>query len=218
MRKFASEDDCSTFEGWLENIQGIDPAATTPEVLACWRDLYDDLNKNPSPKVGLMKFKPLMPGEHRYAVAIREDSNLWLTFWVRRAPKGDIFLIAPRADGLWNPHASYHRDGTFHNKGFDRRIGSPQKRQPLTGAFQGTEHLGGYMGHGKGIGAICDPAAFSGVVEVPPGVLGLFDGQVVVDLVMPGHEPLFWPFNEVARQTFRDSLPWVVIRVGTPAA
>ena len=91
-------------------------------------------------------------------------------------------------------------------------------KSSLTGAFQRTEHLGGYGGHGKGIGTICDPAAFSGIVEVPPGVLGLFDGQVVVDLVMPGHEPLSWPFNEVKRQTFKDGLPWLVIRVGTPLA
>jgi hypothetical protein len=104
MRKIVTEDDCNTFEGWLENIQGIDPTTAAPDVLADWRDLYAELTKNPAPKVGLMKLKLLMPGEHRYAVAIREGSDLWLTFSVRRAPKGDIFLMAPRADGRWNPH------------------------------------------------------------------------------------------------------------------
>jgi hypothetical protein len=37
----------------------------------------------------------------------------------------------------------------------------------LTGEFRDTEDLGFYAGHGpKGIGAICDPTAFSGVVSL----------------------------------------------------
>jgi ABC transporter substrate binding protein len=97
----------------------------------------------------------------------------------------------------------------------DRKFGS-QKRQPLTGAFRGTAHLGAYHGHGpKGVGAICDPTAFSGVVEVVPGVLGPRDGKVV-DLVEPGCELLSWPFTHAPRQeVFRDILPWVVIRIGS---
>lgn len=215
MRGFV-EDDLGTFEGWLKGIQGIDPATATSEILADWRALYDELHKKPAPKVGLMKLPPLMPGERRYAVAIRDGFNLWLTFWVRRAPKGDIFLIAPRANRTWDPHTSYHRDGTFHVKSFNRKFGT-QQRQPLADAFQGTEHVGAYAGHGKGIGAICDPEAYSGVVEVPPGVLGPLDGAVVVDLVEPGRDPISWPFDEVVRQTFRDAVPWIVIRVGSTA-
>jgi hypothetical protein len=76
MSKFISEDDLSTFEGWLEGIQGIDPTTASPDVLAAWRDIYDEMRKNPTPKVGLMDFKPLAPGEHRYAVAIRDGSGL----------------------------------------------------------------------------------------------------------------------------------------------
>jgi hypothetical protein len=82
--------------------------------------------------------------------------------------------------------------------------------------FRGTENVGAYIGHGpKTVGALCDPVSFSGVLEIPTGVLGPRDGQVVVDLVEPGHEPLSWPFTEVARKTFKDALPWLVIRVGT---
>jgi hypothetical protein len=54
----------------------------------------------------------------------------------------------------------------------------------LTGVFRGSEHLGVYCGHApKSVGAICDPMAFSRVVEVAPGVLGLRHGGVTVDLV-----------------------------------
>ena len=30
-----------------------------------------------------------VPGEHRYAVAVREGSDLWLTLWVRRSREGE---------------------------------------------------------------------------------------------------------------------------------
>ncbi len=222
MSEFISEDDLKSFEGWFK-YQGFDPATATPDQLAQWRAIFDDAMERSSatPKVGLMDLPPLEPGEHRYAVAVREGSDLWLTLWVRRSPKGEFFVMVPRGARGWNPHASYHLDGRFHSKSFGRKFGG-QNRQPLTGRFRGTENLGGHGGHGpKSVGAVCDPAAFSGVVEVPAGVLGPRDGTVVVDLVEPDHEPISWPFKEVARQTFRDAEPWVVIRVGTqlpPAA
>ena len=72
------------------------------------------------------------------------------------------------------------------------------------------------MGYGpKSIGAICAPSAFSGVVEVPLGILGPNSSTIVVDVVEPYHEPISWPFTEVARGTFKDDVPWIVIRVGT---
>src|SRR6516164_1710148 len=38
-------------------------------------------------------------------------------------------------------------------------------------------------------------------------------GSIVVDLVEPGWQPLAWPANVVQQQVFRDTVPWVVIRV-----
>lgn len=67
-----------------------------------------------------MKLKPLRKDEHRYAVAIREGSNLWLTLWVTRSPKGEFFVLVPRAQRKWTPHASYHQSGTHHMKSYDR--------------------------------------------------------------------------------------------------
>jgi hypothetical protein len=164
-----------------------------------------------------MKLRNL-PGEHRYGVAFRDGSDLLLTLSVRRSPKGEFFVMMPRADRSWNPHTSYHLDGTVHSKSFDRKLGAPlPKRQPLTGNFKGTEHLGAYAGHGpKQVGAKCDPAAFSGIVEVAPGVLGPRDGRVVVDLVEPGCEPLSWPGEVVQKAVFQEIVPWVVIRIISP--
>jgi hypothetical protein len=120
-----------------------------------------------------MKLPLLIEGERRYAVAIRDGSDLWLTLWVRCSQKAEYFVLIPRADRSWDPHMSYHRNGTLHMKSFGGRPVLKQQRQPLTGPFKGTEHLGAYAGHGgKSIGAVCDPTAFSGVIEAAPGVLG----------------------------------------------
>ena len=217
MREFISEDDLDTFEGWLR-CQAIDAATATPEVLAMWRSIFDEgrARSLATPKVGLMKLPPLAPGEYRYAVAFREGADLWLTLWVRRSPKGEFFIMVPRGDREWNPHTSYHLNGAFHSKSFGYKH-TPIKKQPLTGTFRGTENLGAHGGHGpKSVGAICDPTAFSGVVEVPPGVLGPRDGTVVIDLVEPGCEPLSLMLTRVVRKdVFRDFVPWVVMRVGS---
>jgi len=121
--------------------------------------------------------------------------------------------MLPRTDRTWNPHTSYHHDGALHMKSFGSKPFLPTKRQPLTGSFHGTEHLGAYKGHGpKSVGAVCDPTDFSEVVEVAPGVLGPRDGTVLVDLVEPGCEPI--PWNGVVREeVFRDTVPWTVIRI-----
>jgi hypothetical protein len=94
-----------------------------------------------------MKLPPSAPGERRYAVACREGDDLWLTLWVRRSPKGAFFVMVPRGDREWDPHSSYHLDGKFHSKSYDKKM-MVQQRQPLTGAFHGTEHLGAHYGHG----------------------------------------------------------------------
>ena len=130
---------------------------------------------------------------------------------------GDILLFHSNvqkalAKQISKATGSPYFDGTMHMKSFGHKHVS-KKLQPLTGAFKGTEHLGSQMGHGpKGVGAICDPADFSEVVEVAPGILGPRDGSVVVDLVEPNCEPLDC-LNVVQKEVFRDTVPWIVIRV-----
>jgi hypothetical protein len=159
-----------------------------------------------------MKLRPI-PGKCRYAVAIREGSDLWLTLWVRRSPKPEFFVMQPRSDRGWDPHVSYHFNGKLHFKSHGRVV-LKKERQPLSDTFRGTVHLGGHGGHGKSIGAICDRKAFDGVVEVESDVLDPRHGQVVVDLVEPGCKPMPWPFVLVRRKTFKHRKPWVVIRIG----
>jgi hypothetical protein len=148
VKEFISEDDLQTFEGWLK-YQG-DAALTAPEELETRRRSYEEMRERmaANPKVGRMKFRPLISGEHRYAVALREGSDLWLTLWVKRSRKPEFFVFQPRADGDWNPHTSYHLDGTLHMKSYDHKMVAT-KRQPLTGKFRETESLGAHGGHGS---------------------------------------------------------------------
>src|SRR5260370_25273917 len=165
-----------------------------------------------------MKLRDLRPGEYRYAVVVREGPDLFMTMWIRRDPKGDVYVMVVRGRGEWNPHASYHRDGTFHHKSYDHQM-VVSKRQPLVGGgFKGCEHFGMFGGHGpKTMGAVCDPTKFSDVVEVPPGILGPKDGFVAVDLVEPGCAT-FDLFNPVLlTQIFKEAEPWLAIRCGTHA-
>lgn len=224
MDEFISEDDLQTFEGWLK-YQAVDVATTSPEDLNKWARYYEEARERSAacPKVGLLKLKPVR-GEHRYAVAVQDGPDLWLTLWVKRSPKGEFFVMVPRSDWPgcwpddqgWDLHTSYHLDGTLHIKSYGHKV-IERKNQPLTGPFRGREDLGSYTGHGpKGVGTICDPTAFSGVVMVVPGVLGPHHGVVKVDLVEPGHEPMECPeIHTVTRKDFCDIVPRVVIRVGS---
>jgi hypothetical protein len=180
-----------------------------------YRQFFDEAMaiRATAPKLGAMKFKPVA-GEYRYAVAVREGAGLWLTTWIRRAPKGDVYVLVPRNDPDWNPHTSYHRDGTFHSKSFNHKMLGGQKRQPLGPSFRGCEHLGMLGGHGpKTVGAVCDPAMFTRVMEVAPGVLGPRDGFVAVDLVEPGCAPLELCNPVIQTEVLRDAVPWIVVRV-----
>jgi hypothetical protein len=102
-QEFIGEEDFKTFEGWLR-YQAVDAATVTPDELAVWRGIFTDVRKRSlaTPKVGLINLEPI-PGEYRYAVAIREGSDLWLTLWVRRSRKGELFVMVPRGDRDWDP-------------------------------------------------------------------------------------------------------------------
>ena len=102
-----------------------------------------------------------------------------------------LCLSVPIRSDVENPHTSYHVDGRFHSKSFDDRARTRKRSSFQPGAFRGTVQLGNYMGHDPlKEGKICDPADFTGTVEVPSGILGLTKGNVIVDLVEPGREPL----------------------------
>jgi hypothetical protein len=131
---------------------------------------------------------------------------------VRRSPKPEFFVFMPRGDGDWNPHNSLHADGTFHAKSYDHKMQVVKRQRP--DSIKGAEHLGVFGGYGTAsVGAICEPADFTGVLEAPRNVLGPRNGMVAVDLLEPGGTPLNHPAEELARRLFDDAVPHVLIRI-----
>jgi hypothetical protein len=107
--------DLETFEGWLR-YQKVDPATQTQEQMAEWQCAYEEACQADATPIGSIRPRA-EPGDCLYAVAVRKDSELRLTLWVRRSRKGETFVIMPLPrDPDWAPHASYHRDGRLHMK------------------------------------------------------------------------------------------------------
>jgi hypothetical protein len=212
---YISEDDLRTYEGWLR-YQGFDLSTLSEQETAAVRELFDDsVNRRAlAGKVGRMKLRR-GPGVSTYAIAVRDEGDLWLALWIKLSAKDEVFIFHPTTDGSWNPHSSLHKDGTFHMKSHDKVTLEPRQKQPPP-SIRGSEHLGAYMGFApKSVGAVCEPVDFTEVFEVPPGILGPRNGAVTVDLFEPGStaEPLEHPAEEVARHLFTATVPHVMARI-----
>jgi hypothetical protein len=207
-------DDLDTFEGWLK-YQQMDLQSMPEDMQAKVRSLFEEgKSKREAARLAVAFSRPCPVGEYRYAVAIDDGGDLRLTLVVRRSPKPEYFILFPR-DGEWNPHASYHLDGTYHNKSSDLVLMREAKKRQRLDQFKGTEHLGLFLGHGTAA-PICNPANFTSVLKVPPGILGPRQGGVLVDLVAPGSCPN--PLHRDGRQivlekTYDDGEPWIAIAI-----
>jgi hypothetical protein len=124
--EYISEDDLNTFEGWLK-YQAFDLSTLSEEAAAAVRELFDEAVKARATarRVGRMKLK--RPGDSTYAIAIRDDTDLWLALWIKRSSKSEFFIFHPTTDGNWNPHSSLHKDGMFHMKSHDKVMLRPQR-------------------------------------------------------------------------------------------
>ncbi|PYO03848.1 MAG: hypothetical protein DMD89_01070 [Candidatus Rokuibacteriota bacterium] len=121
-----------------------------------------------------------------YAVAIRDDVGLWLLCRVRRSSRGDVYVLFPRSDPDWNPHASYHRDGTRHVRSHGGKYIEDQSQRP-DASFRGTESvfaLAIQPGEPAMFNTPCDPAEFADVFAIPRRDLPLDEHHTLaVDLV-----------------------------------
>lgn len=64
-----TEDDLTTFEGWLR-FQRFDATTATPDELKLWRRLFDQEQKKAALKVGLMKLPPCAGTQWRSAMVL----------------------------------------------------------------------------------------------------------------------------------------------------
>lgn len=67
----------------------------------------------------------------------------------------------------------------------------------------------------KNTGAICDPTAFTGIVEVPLGILGLRHGSIGVILAEPGSRlpDYTWAYVVISQMVFHEVSPHLVVSI-----
>jgi len=151
-----------------------------------------------------------------YAVAVREDDEVYLFLRVRRNAKGEVFLMFPREQEGWNPHSSIHADGTHHQKAFYHKF-HVQTGEKLTVGFQETKNVvtaGIASGEAQAINMRCKADEFSHVFEIPAEKLRAekYRTYVSVDLTPPNGKPIITPDACVLQQhIFQDAVPWIVI-------
>jgi len=161
--------------------------------------------------------------EKRYAIAVRDEADLFLFMWVKweeSSNAGEFFAFLPRPhDTSINAHASYHADGGYHIKSHHmsnrNRIMRQLKQRPDQN-FVGTAHLLDQRIDQNGpraIGQKCDLGFFSEVFEIPLAELRTteLNTHVSADLVSYGHGPNLVPNARVIRQKeYRDVFPFLV--------
>jgi hypothetical protein len=156
-----------------------------------------------------------------FAIAIRDTQGLQLVARAALRPSG-IYFLMPRdaedftvlADEKWNPHASYHADGTLHVKSFNDVMLPPVKRQPLDHAFSGAEPLFAQAfqpGELAGLQVLTDVAPFREVFEIPRALIVETEHHTLaVDLLAPTAARPVGPWRDVViEHSFADSVPWI---------
>jgi hypothetical protein len=156
-----------------------------------------------------------------YAIAIKDALGLHLVARVARRPSGIYYLI-PRdaksfqidSDENWDPHASYHVDGTHHVKSFGQILMTRTKRQPLDNAFSGAEPLFAQSfqsGDLQNLSLLSNASVFADVFAIPADrITSGNQYALAVDLLASGARRFEGPWLEaVLEYTFKDALPWI---------
>lgn len=156
-----------------------------------------------------------------HAIGVTDAQGFHLIARVARRATGVYYLIPRDAKTFgiesnknWDPHVSYHTDGSHHVKSFGNRAGTRYMRQPLTSAFAGAEPLSAQSfqpGELHNHPVISDPSEFTNVFEIPIERLSLSEQYTLaLDILAPGAERLGGPWQEaVLEHSFKDGVPWI---------
>jgi hypothetical protein len=150
-----------------------------------------------------------------YGVAVRHDADLRLLCRIRRSANGDVYFLIPRDEPGWNPHASYHRDGTRHVRSHGGRYLISQIQRP-DHSFRGTENLFAMAiqpGEVALLQTQCMAEEFSEVFEIDhPQIPPEEHHTLAADLVEPGYSAIPVLGTEaIVQRTFRDASPWILV-------
>ena len=103
----------ATFDEWLKRQQLPDAGSIPPDQLALLRASYE---ASAASAAKVTRWTPRVrssPEDDLYAVAVRDDADLWLLTWVKRTPKKrghDFMMMLPRPDRSIDAHATQRLD------------------------------------------------------------------------------------------------------------
>jgi hypothetical protein len=156
------------------------------------------------------------PLDKMYAIAVRDGGSLFLFLRVKRNAKNEVFVLSPRDEEDWDPHASFHSDGTLHQKSYDHKslVRSVGCSPAAISETLNLQTLGIAADEVLAINCSCDPIKFSQVFEIPITELSSDKYRTIisVDATPPGGQPTITKGARVLMQwTKKDSVPWIVV-------
>src|SRR5262245_59348177 len=150
-----------------------------------------------------------------FGLAVRDSTDLRLIARIRRSKSG-IYYLMPRNERGWDPHASYHADGTRHVRMHGEKS-FVTSHQPLGDSFKGVVP---FFWESIQPGEIrytrpFDRSRFTDVFEIGATAFSPTEVRVIaVDLSEPGGSALLGPSTDViAQHVFRDAIPWILVTV-----
>jgi hypothetical protein len=106
----------------------------------------------------------------KYAVAVRNGSDLFLFRTIKRKATSDVYVCWPVKKYLWfdNPHSSYHASGEVHIKTSpkSKRVLGRQQQRPDS-SLKGVEGILLTPIDARELKKICLPSKYDGVFEIP---------------------------------------------------
>lgn len=152
-----------------------------------------------------------------YAVAVRDDKELFLFLSICRGSEGDIYVNFPRDyEPDWKPHSSFHASGQHHQKSFGHKYMVRQEQKPDE-TFWGSKNVvstGIAADEPRAINTSYQATDFQGVFEIPISELRKekYRTMISVDITDTSGKPIITPGARILRQTiFKDAIPWIVV-------
>jgi len=155
-----------------------------------------------------------------YAIAVRDNDDLFLVARVHRNTRGGVFVAVPRPGRLgWDPHSSYHPDGRYYVKTYDRPHHIQLLQKPDAN-FRGTHNMSTLpiaSFEPREINVRGKAEAFAEVFEVHVSELRPeeYSTYLSVDLTEPDRQPSIYRGvgsggAKILRQaSFQEAIPWI---------
>ena len=154
----------------------------------------------------------------KYAIAVRDAQDLFLTFEINRSSQGDVYVNFNKRDSRHKPHSSYHASGQLHSKSYNKKLFPPIHKQPPTGSLNGSEGIiitSIQKGDGRAWNRVCIPTNYQEIMEIKDEIITpKFGYQLLFELVEPNTTPgiLTDPYTRIVKQHFfKGNAPWIVV-------